>query len=102
LDQKTIEQINVNYKTCDISLEFPTLEPTLAGITTIDSREEGKGHGRGCMEKVEKMCKERKIVWLYVFNVMNIRMATLLSNLGYRIIKADCDNGKALHFRKQM
>jgi len=70
----------ISYESCEADVLF---DDKVASIQSITSKQEGKGHARGCLEKIELIAKNKKVKEIWFPTVLNKRLDKLLLDMSY-------------------
>lgn len=71
----------VSYGSCEAEV---LLSNKIASIQSINSKQQGRGHARECIKKIETISKNKKIKEIWFPTVLSVRLATLLQHMNYK------------------
>jgi len=73
----------IKHESCDAEVFF---NEKIASIQSIWSKEEGKGHARECLKKIEESAKSKGINEIWFPTVISPKLEHLLYNVGYNFV----------------
>ncbi len=73
----------ISHESCEAEV---FLNDGIASIQSIFSKEQGKGHARKCLEKVELIAKNKKIKEIWFPTVVSPRLEKLLTHMKYKFV----------------
>jgi len=73
----------VTYKSCKANI---LLDDDIISIQYIGSNEQGKGHARKLIEKIESLAKNNKVKEIWVPTVVSEKLSILLKHMQYQYV----------------
>ncbi|MGI0057327.1 MAG: hypothetical protein ACREAK_08140 [Nitrosarchaeum sp.] len=73
----------IKHESCDAEVFF---DDNIASIQSIFSKEQGKGHARKCLEKIEQSAKSKGIKEIWFPTVISPALEHLLKDIGYDFV----------------
>lgn len=70
----------ISHESCDAEVLF---SDKIASIQSIMSKQEGKGHARKCLEKIELIAKNKKVKEIWLPTVISPKLEKLLFDMKY-------------------
>ena len=70
----------ISHESCEAEVFF---NDNIASIQSIFSKEQGKGHARRCLEKIEIIARNKKTKEIWFPTVISSRLEKLLTNMKY-------------------
>jgi len=73
--------IDIKFKSCNAKVFY---DDKVASIQVIESKEQNKGHGKECINKIEQWARIKEIKEVWFPMVVNPKLELLLKRLGYK------------------